>query len=349
MLSDNTAFLYLPLKVPSSVDLDAVAASVSLSTDDENPSLEWFPAERSGDGVRLMVGPDSAVGRLGAGAWWAYVKLEGDGLEDQALVLRAGSFVVEGGAAAGAMPSSAVGRLEFDAAIADLEAAIANLDGAGFLTPAVLDQALSAYALGADLTALAASVNAALAAAAASSRALVRPSWIPADCGTATIDPLGTTVANSALSLNSEQISKCVWYGPDNTAPSAVRFIVGVVGGAITLFRNAVYSADGVLRYVTANEAASVASTGTKVHALEAVGAPYRFAFGEPLHLGWLNVGGTGVQIPRFSSLSAATLNLGFTGLDRRAVVFSGISDLATDVSSAGVSSGIVLLGQLMT
>lgn len=325
MLSESRDYLTGP-----PVDAYPVGATYEMTVSqlEGQPSDTWFPVTLGADGFPLLlVGPGSAPagpGRLTSGRWWRFLRVTTPGGVILPVVQGEG-FAIVGGLASPPVPPSTIGLAELTAAVAALQAATAAGDVAGAAALAAQVAALTTLA-----------------------RGLARPWWLPADAAASTLDILGTTVANTLMTAGSAYFTGCQWFGPDNTTPTAARFIVGVAGGGVTLFRKAIYDRNGVRRYATANSPADANNTGTRTMPYIADDAtPYRFAFGEPFSEAWLSVGGTSPQIPRFAALSAALINMGAAAPMRRAVVIAGITDLPRDLSAA-VSSPTVWLGQTL-
>lgn len=313
MLSDDRDRLPINVEIPAGVDPDTLTFEVSISTDPDNPdNTAWWPATYSASaGVVLWdYGPGSDFGRLPSGRLEAFLRI--GGLPDRLPVRHAGSFVVVGGDPAPAMPPVSIGMAELTLAMSE---AAANL--------------------------------AAEATARIAGDAAQRPAWLPDGVAAATLDPLGTTLGNAALTSGLFYVSQSQWFGADGGIPTATRFIVDATGTNVSLFRMAVLDAAGAVQYVTTNEAAGVGSNGTKTLALSPVGPSKTFARGEILYIGWINVADAGVQIPRFAGLSAAVVNLSSSAARRRATSIAGLTDLPGDNTGAALAS-TVFFGQVL-
>ena len=116
-------------------DFAAQAVEVSLSPDQFNPTTDWFPAEHTAQGLRLMIGPGTDPGQLQPGSWHAWGRLTalGDGTLP---VFYIGAFLIEGGSGLAPMPPTTIGQAALDAAIngvlpGGLDPAAAALVGSG--------------------------------------------------------------------------------------------------------------------------------------------------------------------------------------------------------------------------
>ena len=295
-------------------DFAAQPVDVSLSPDQFNPTTDWFPAEHTAQGLRLMIGPGTDPGQLQPGSWHAWGRLTalGDGTLP---VFYIGAFLIVGGTDLAPMPPVTIGQAALDAAMA-LE---------------------SAARIAGDL------------AGAGNSRLYARPMWVPADCGAATLDAIGSTVASVALPSTGTAVSSlCQWFGEEGEVPSAIRFVAITAGVAVTAFRVGIYDdATGDLIYATANEAAAVGSAGEKVLDLLPVGSPPPMTYGQLIHVVWWNSATTGVFMARFAPLSSAVGNLGTTATHGRSMSRSGQADLPPTMSNfAGTTT--VWFGQVL-
>ena len=101
-------------------DFAAQAVEVSLSPDQFNPTTDWFLAEHTAEGLRLMIGPGTQLeggpGSLAPGSWhaWGRIVDMGDGTLP---VFYIGAFLIEGGTDLAPMPPVTIGQAALDAAI----------------------------------------------------------------------------------------------------------------------------------------------------------------------------------------------------------------------------------------
>lgn len=111
-------------------DFAAQVVEVSLSPDQFNPTTDWFSAEHTAEGLRLMIGPGTQLeggpGSLAPGSWhaWGRIVDMGDGTLP---VFYIGAFLIEGGTDLAPMPPVTIGQAALDAALGSLASPVVTI------------------------------------------------------------------------------------------------------------------------------------------------------------------------------------------------------------------------------
>lgn len=117
MLSDTTDYVDVTLHPDVRMELDGLAIEGSISGDPGNPSADWYPAELTEGGFRMLCGPLAPIGRQPAGSRHIFGRVL-TGLEPRQPWFYGGAFRIEGGDPAEPSPPVTIGMPELDAALA---------------------------------------------------------------------------------------------------------------------------------------------------------------------------------------------------------------------------------------
>lgn len=130
MLSDTTDYVDVTLHPDVRMELDGLAIEGSISGDPGNPSADWYPAELTEGGFRMLCGPLAPVGRQPAGSRHIFGRVL-TGLEPRQPWFYGGAFRIEGGDPAEPSPPVTIGMPELDAALAPVLERLDDLEAGG--------------------------------------------------------------------------------------------------------------------------------------------------------------------------------------------------------------------------